>query len=71
MLYLQGLAWITQFIGHGSYEERAPALITNFFFIFLAPFFAALHLLEIFVGYHPDELVKFNEEVYADIAYYR
>lgn len=33
-------SWIAQFVGHGKFEGRAPALLDNLFqAVFLAPFF--------------------------------
>ena len=48
-------AWITQFIGHGIYEKRAPALLTNLLFIFLAPFFEMFEVLNSLTGYRQSE----------------
>ena len=48
------LSWIAQFIGHGIFEGRAPALLDNLIqAIFLAPFFVWLEVLFAF-GYRPD-----------------
>ena len=37
-LVIHCMGWVSQFIGHGVYEQRAPALLTNalFAFIFIA-----------------------------------
>lgn len=63
--------WISQFIGHGVYEKRAPALLTNLFFINLAPFFVALEVLQIICDYRKKDTDKFDMHVKADIAFYR
>lgn len=40
------LSWIMQFVGHGVYEGRKPALLDNIFQAFyLAPFFVFLEVL--------------------------
>ena len=40
------VSWILQFIGHGTFEGRAPALLDNLFqAVFLAPLFVWLELL--------------------------
>jgi len=40
------VCWIAQFIGHGVYEKRAPALLDNLLgALVLAPFFVHLELL--------------------------
>jgi len=41
-------AWIIQFIGHGSYEKRAPALLTNVLQMFVAPTFVIIEVLFMF-----------------------
>ncbi|KAF2186810.1 DUF962-domain-containing protein [Zopfia rhizophila CBS 207.26] len=67
------VCWIAQFIGHGKYEGRAPALLDNLVqALFLAPFFVWLEIL-FYLGYRPDlkrrldksveqEIQKFNEK---------
>ncbi|PMD46072.1 DUF962-domain-containing protein [Hyaloscypha variabilis F] len=45
--------WILQFIGHGKFEGRAPALLDNLFqALFLAPFFVWFEIL-FKLGYRP------------------
>ncbi|CCG82446.1 Putative uncharacterized protein [Taphrina deformans PYCC 5710] len=40
------LSWVMQFVGHGVYEGRKPALLDNIFQAFyLAPFFVFLEIL--------------------------
>jgi len=52
-LILWTLSWIAQFIGHGIFEKRAPALLTNLpQSIHAAVFFVWLELLFEF-GFHP------------------
>ncbi|CCA72830.1 hypothetical protein PIIN_06766 [Serendipita indica DSM 11827] len=47
-------SWIMQFIGHGKFEGRAPALLDNLVgALFLAPFFVHLEIL-FALGYRPD-----------------
>ncbi|GAB2223887.1 hypothetical protein Droror1_Dr00004631 [Drosera rotundifolia] len=50
----QVLCWTGQFIGHGVFEKRAPALLDNLSQAFLmAPFFVLLEALEKFLEYEP------------------
>ena len=70
-LYLYLLGWTTQFIGHGIFEERKPALLENGFFMFIAPFFMVFEVLNKTVGYKAEELKQLNFVVEADIAKYR
>ncbi|KAK9456001.1 hypothetical protein V1511DRAFT_249953 [Dipodascopsis uninucleata] len=40
------ISWAAQFIGHGVFEKRAPALLDNLFqALFLAPFFVCFELV--------------------------
>ncbi|WVQ97235.1 hypothetical protein IAU59_004345 [Kwoniella sp. CBS 9459] len=48
-------AWIAQFVGHGVFERRAPALFDNLVqALVLAPFFVHLEALFAFFDYKPD-----------------
>jgi len=56
-------AWIAQFIGHGAYEGRAPALLDNLVQAFvLAPFFVFMEVLFYF-GYRPELQKRVNDAV--------
>ena len=69
---LHMISWIAQFIGHGKFEGRAPALLDNLVqALFLAPFFVWFEIL-FYCGYRPElknrvdtavekEIVKFRE----------
>ena len=48
---VQILSWISQFVGHGIYEKRAPALTTNALFLFIAPFFEMFVIVNAYTGY--------------------
>jgi uncharacterized membrane protein YGL010W len=50
----QLFCWTGQFLGHGLFEKRAPALLDNLSQAFLmAPFFVLLEALQSFFGYEP------------------
>ncbi|KAF9625168.1 hypothetical protein IFM89_020035 [Coptis chinensis] len=54
VLAAQVFCWIGQFIGHGVFEKRAPALLDNLTQAFvMAPFFVLLEALQMFCGYEP------------------
>ncbi|XAR50026.1 hypothetical protein NMG60_11004238 [Bertholletia excelsa] len=54
VLAAQLLCWTGQFIGHGVFEKRAPALLDNLAQAFLmAPFFVLLEALQSLFGYEP------------------
>ncbi|KAI4335978.1 hypothetical protein L6164_014562 [Bauhinia variegata] len=54
VLAAQLLCWTGQFIGHGVFEKRAPALLDNLLQAFLmAPFFVLLEVLQTIFGYEP------------------
>ncbi|KAM7480041.1 hypothetical protein LguiA_028254 [Lonicera macranthoides] len=54
VLAAQLFCWTGQFIGHGVFEKRAPALLDNLTQAFLmAPFFVLLEALQMLFGYEP------------------
>ncbi len=64
-------AWIAQFIGHGVYEGRAPALLDNLVqALVLAPFFVFMEML-FFFGYRPELQKRVNEGVSKEILKFR
>lgn len=64
-------AWIAQFLGHGLFEGRAPALLDNIFqALFLAPLFVWLELL-FALGYRPELKSRVEKMITQDIAKFR
>jgi len=54
VLALHVAAWVAQFVGHGVFEKKRPALVDSLFQAFLiAPFFALLEVL-FALGYRQD-----------------
>ncbi|KAK7317245.1 hypothetical protein RJT34_01305 [Clitoria ternatea] len=65
-LAAQIFCWTGQFIGHGVFEKRAPALLDNLVQAFLmAPFFVLFEVLQSCFGYEP--YPGFNTRVKARI----
>lgn len=65
------VCWIAQFIGHGVYEGRAPALVDNLVqAIFLAPFFVWMEILFAF-GYRPELKSRLDQSVEKEITKFR
>jgi uncharacterized membrane protein YGL010W len=63
-------SWIAQFLGHGIFEKRAPAMKDNFVqAFFLAPFFVWFELL-FSLGYRPELHQRIEEKAVAKIAKY-
>jgi uncharacterized membrane protein YGL010W len=61
------VAWIAQFVGHGAFEGRAPALLDNLTqALVLAPFFVFMEVLFKF-GYRPELQKRVNEAVEKEI----
>lgn len=61
------VAWIAQFIGHGAFEGRAPALLDNLTqAMVLAPFFVFMEVLFKF-GYRPELQKRVNDAVEKEI----
>ena len=64
-------AWILQFIGHGVFEGRAPALLDSADQAFLtAPLFVLLEVL-FFFGYRKDFYAKMMKQVEKNIAAFK
>ncbi|XP_078174860.1 ER membrane protein, putative (DUF962) [Carex rostrata] len=54
VLASQLFCWIGQFLGHGLFEKRAPALLDNLVQAFLmAPLFVLMEVLQVLIGYEP------------------
>lgn len=65
------VSWLVQFVGHGVFEGRAPALLDNLVqAIFLAPFFVWLEIL-FFFGYRPELKSRLDKAVEKDIAKFK
>lgn len=65
------VSWLAQFVGHGKFEGRAPALLDNLFqAIFLAPLFVWLEVL-FSMGYRPELQKRVNAMVKQDIAKFK
>ncbi|CVK83133.1 related to DUF962 domain protein [Fusarium mangiferae] len=70
-LAIHVVCWIFQFIGHGKYEGRAPALLDNLIqAVFLAPMFVWLEILFKF-GYRPELRSRVNKKVQVEIEKFR
>merc|ERR1712018_523520 len=70
-LTIHVVAWILQFIGHGVFEGRAPALIDSWDQAFLtAPLFVLLEIL-FFFGYRRDFHNKIMSQVVKNIASFK
>lgn len=64
-------SWIAQFIGHGVFEGRAPALLDNLVqAVFLAPFFVWMEIL-FSLGYRPELKSRVDTAVEKEVAKYR
>jgi uncharacterized membrane protein YGL010W len=63
--------WIAQFVGHGKFEGRAPALLDNLFqAFFLAPLFVWLEIL-FSLGYREELKLRVDKGVKQDIMKFR
>jgi len=64
-------SWVAQFVGHGKFEGRAPALLDNLFqAFFLAPLFVWLETL-FALGYRPELQARVEKLVQQDVAKFR
>ena len=68
---LQVSCWVAQFVGHGKFERRAPALLDNLFqAIFLAPLFVWLEVL-FMLGYRPELRARVMRDIECEVKKYR
>ncbi|KAI9044766.1 2-hydroxy-palmitic acid dioxygenase MPO1 [Aspergillus affinis] len=64
-------SWLVQFVGHGVFEGRAPALLDNLVqALLLAPLFVWMEIL-FFFGYRPELKARYDESVNKQIATFR
>ncbi|KAJ2458515.1 hypothetical protein GGI02_005999, partial [Coemansia sp. RSA 2322] len=71
VLALSIVGWIAQFVGHGVFERRAPALLDNLLqALVMAPFFVFLELL-FACGYRPALHRELRSEVGTRILAFR
>jgi len=65
------VCWIAQFVGHGKFEGRAPALLDNLVqALFLAPFFVWFEAL-FALGYRPELKRRLDKAVEEEIRKFR
>lgn len=65
------VSWLAQFVGHGVFEGRAPALLDNLVqALLLAPLFVWMEIL-FFFGYRPELKQRFDSNVEKEIAKFR
>lgn len=65
------VSWVAQFVGHGKYEGRAPALFDNLLQAFvLAPFFVFMEGL-FMLGYRPELQKRVNTEVEKEVKKFK
>ena len=64
-------SWLAQFVGHGVFEGRAPALLDNLIqAIFLAPFFVWMEML-FACGYRPELHSRVESAVQKEVKRYQ
>jgi len=65
------VAWGAQFVGHGVFEGRAPALLDNLLqALVLAPFFVFMEIL-FMCGYRPELQKRVEESVETEIQKFK
>lgn len=65
------ICWIFQFIGHGVFEKRKPALMDNIFLTLNAPIFVNLEILYFLTGYRKEELNETKKYIMYDIKRFK
>lgn len=71
IILLHIVSWLLQFLGHGLFEKRKPALMDNIFLMFSAPVFVNIELMIMLFGYRNKEIEETNEYIKKDITEYR
>lgn len=56
------VSWGAQFVGHGMFERRKPALMDNLLLILNAPFFVTAELLKMF-GWKKEQFELIDKEI--------
>jgi uncharacterized membrane protein YGL010W len=65
------VSWLLQFVGHGAFEGRAPALLDNLVqALLLAPLFVWMEIL-FFFGYRPELRARYEASVQKEIAAFK
>lgn len=68
---IHAVSWLAQFVGHGKFEGRAPALLDNLVqALLLAPLFVWMEVL-FFFGYRPELKQRFDKNVEIEIEKFR
>lgn len=70
MIALQVVGWISQFVGHGIFEKRAPALLDNLLQISVAPNFVVIEVF-FMLGYKPEVHEEAQKMIKQNIAEYK
>lgn len=71
LVVVQAVSWIAQFIGHGAFEHRAPALLDNLNqALLLAPLFVLFEYANLF-GFRKDVMAKVDELVRPEVEQFR
>ncbi|KAL4902624.1 hypothetical protein BDW74DRAFT_158187 [Aspergillus multicolor] len=65
------VSWLLQFVGHGAFEGRAPALLDNLVqALLLAPLFVWMEIL-FFFGYRPELRARYEASVQKEITAFK
>eukprot|EP00331_Platyophrya_macrostoma_P004207 CAMPEP_0176419924 /NCGR_PEP_ID=MMETSP0127-20121128/8323_1 /TAXON_ID=938130 /ORGANISM="Platyophrya macrostoma, Strain WH" /LENGTH=130 /DNA_ID=CAMNT_0017800467 /DNA_START=224 /DNA_END=616 /DNA_ORIENTATION=+ len=70
MVALHIVGWLAQFVGHGVFEGRAPALLDNLLQVFVAPDFVVIEVM-FMLGYKPEVQREAHKMIDRNIADYR
>jgi len=64
------VSWIAQFVGHGLFEKRKPALMDNLLLTMVAPDFVIIELM-FYLGYKKEMFGKCQKVIDENIKIYR
>ena len=71
MIIIHIFSWIIQFIGHGAFEGRKPALMDNLLLTLNAPIFVNIEIAYFLFRYKADELDETKKYIVEDIKNFR
>jgi uncharacterized membrane protein YGL010W len=69
-LWAHIFSWIAQFVGHGLFEGRSPALLDNLLLTLVAPDFVIIEVM-FFLGWRGDAYARCKKRIEANIKQFR
>ena len=71
MVAIHIFSWLAQFLSHGVFEKRKPALLDNVLLLFSAPVFVNIEIAYFLLGYRYEEIKETKKYIDYNIKQYR